>query len=44
MGKSPAAVSQHLAKLRLVTDAAHQAEPALGGIPAQHLVAQGGRG
>ena len=69
VGKSPAAVSQHLAKLRLarivsarqdgtrvyyrlanehalrlVTDATRQAEHALGGIPAHHLVAEGGRG
>ena len=66
LGKSPAAVSQHLAKLRLsrivstrqdgtrvvyrlanehalrlVTDAIHQAEHALGGTPPHHLAEEG---
>lgn len=69
VGKSPAAVSQHRAKLRLarivparqngaqvfyrlanehalrlVIDATRQAGPPLAGIPAHHLVAEGGRG
>lgn len=68
VGKSPAAVSQHLAKLRLsrivsarqdgnrvfyrlanehalrlVTDAIHQAEHAVGGTPDHHLAAEADR-